>query len=341
MTIATKQPRVRPAITGPTLDADQSLPRYAPRSTSLHGRIRLVHSDRTLGIVPLWIEAFRAHHPGVEVETLVIASGVAAQALAEGEADLAFIGREMLEAERDVFAIHFGGQPRRFAGAGGNLDLPGTTHAVAMYVNAGNPLGSLSLDQLDAVFSTTGRRGLPSVRTWGGLGVGGDWVHQPIKLWGQTPDIGFDRYVQERALLGGDYREDIELLDQVDTIPQRVADDRYAIGYAGFGHRVPGAKVLALAEDARSVPVACTLEDVASQRYPFSRRLYLFAPGTGTEPLSAATAEFLSLVLSLEGQQAVAEDGLFLPLPPTVVSADRQTLTTITPRAWGKPVSDR
>jgi phosphate transport system substrate-binding protein len=296
----------------------------------INGVIRLIHSDRTIGIVPRWIEGLRSHYPDLDVRTMVVASGVAPRALADGVADIAFIGREMLEAEKVVFAARFGGEPRRFPGCGGNLDIPGTTHAVAVYVHADNPLDALSLAQLDAVLSTTRRRGAPApALSWGDLGLTGEWAEQPIRLWGQSPDIGFDRFIQERILLGGEYRADIRLLDQVDSIPQRVADDRFSLGYAGLGHRVPGAKVLALADRPGTVPVPCEFAQVAAQRYPLSRRLYQFVPGTGADPIDPVVAELLSYSLSREGQQAVADDGLFFPLPENAIAEDRRRLAEL------------
>ena len=42
---------------------------------------------------------------------------------------------------------------------------------LAVFVNKDNPIASLTLDQVDAVFSKTRRCGLPSdVTTWGQLG---------------------------------------------------------------------------------------------------------------------------------------------------------------------------
>lgn len=331
MPVITKVPREMPTLSAPTPEVDPALPAFEPHRPALSGTVRFVHSDRTIGIVPRWVESLGQYHPDLKIETLIVASSVAAQTFVDGDADLAFIGREMLWGERDLFAAHFGGLPRRFAGCGGNLDIPGTTHAVAVFVHKDNPLTQISLDQLDAVYSTTRNQGLNTIRTWGDLGLEGEWADQPIKLWGQTPDVGFDRFVQERSLLGGDYREDIELLHQVDTIPHRIAEDRFSIGYAGFGHgqNAAGAKALALSTRVGDPAVECTRETVLSQEYPFSRRLYLFLPDADSEPISPAVAEILRYALSREGQAAVAQDGLFLPLPERVLRSDRALLARL------------
>jgi phosphate transport system substrate-binding protein len=180
---------------------------------------------------------------------------------------------------------------------------------------------------LDAVFSTDRRRGASApARTWGDLGLTGEWAQQPIRLWGQNPDIGFDRFIQERIMLGGEYRDGIRLLDHVDSIPERVAEDRFALGYAGYGHQVAGTKVLALADDPTGSAITCDFENVAAQRYPLSRRLYLFLPGTGRDPVDPAVREMLSFALSRDGQQAVADDGLFFPLPRAAITEDLRRL---------------
>src|SRR2546426_350960 len=53
--------------------------------------------------------------------------------------------------------------------------------ALAIYVHADNPLSRATLTQLDAIFSTTRRRGYPvDITTWGQLGLTGEWADKAI-----------------------------------------------------------------------------------------------------------------------------------------------------------------
>ena len=58
--------------------------------------------------------------------------------------------------------------------------------AIAVSVNKYNPLDARSLKQLDGVFSASHKRGGESIKTWGQLGLGGDWADLDIAPKGPT-----------------------------------------------------------------------------------------------------------------------------------------------------------
>ena len=58
--------------------------------------------------------------------------------------------------------------------------------AIAVSVNKYNPLDAMSLKQLDGVFSASHKRGGESIKTWGQLGLGGDWADLDIAPKGPT-----------------------------------------------------------------------------------------------------------------------------------------------------------
>jgi phosphate transport system substrate-binding protein len=94
-----------------------------------------------------------------------------------------------------------------------------------------------------------------------------------------------------------------------------MAQDPYAIGYAGELYRNPDVKALALASDPSGPFVELTPESVVRHTYPLIRMISLFLnrpPGTPTDP---KLREFLRYVLSREGQQAVQREGRgYLPM---------------------------
>ena len=49
--------------------------------------------------------------------------------------------------------------------------------ALAIYVNKNNPIRGMTLQQVDGIFSSTLKRGGPSLETWGSLGLSGEWAH--------------------------------------------------------------------------------------------------------------------------------------------------------------------
>lgn len=69
-------------------------------SPNLHGQLIIVGSRGMAEVVARWTGVFRRIHPGVQVTLMPIGSGVAAGALADGDADLAALTRGMRRQER-------------------------------------------------------------------------------------------------------------------------------------------------------------------------------------------------------------------------------------------------
>ena len=61
-------------------------------------------------------------------------------------------------------------------------------------------------------------------------------------------------------------------------------------------------------------------ENAINGSYPLARILYVYINKAPNKPLEPVVKEFLTLVLSKQGQSGVAKDG-YIPLPPKI--ADR------------------
>ena len=111
-------------------------------------------------------------------------------------------------------------------------------------------------------------------------------------------------------------------LAALDATNQGVAKDPYAIGYAGFGNVIPGVKGVALAEKDGGPYYQGTFEEVLNQKYPLSRVIYIYINKAPGKPLDPKVSEFLKFVLSAKGQNDVVKEGIFLPLPPSMVKEE-------------------
>lgn len=320
---------------------DTALPLYT-RTTEVTGELICAGGDTMQDLVEAWTRAFQRLHPHARVRldrgTRLSADGFAA--FLDGRVDLVTFVREPFSSEIAAFKTKFGYAPLLVNVAGGSYATKGGTHAIAIYVNAANPLTQLTLAQLDAIFSQTRRRGAAQeVTTWGQLGITGAWARHPIHLYGMLHQRdtgnppGIVNYLQQRVLLGGEFRDDVrEQVDKtgesaLEAIVRRVAADPDAIGYSGFAYREPGAKTLALAETSDGPFYAGGPDEVARRDYPLSRQIYLAinrAPGQSLTPLMR---EFLRFTLSRQGQQTVADDRMqFMPLTAPQAAAARTRL---------------
>lgn len=311
---------------------DPSLASYKP-ATSVKGEIRSIGADTMEELTKLWIAGFTKFQPGATFTVEAKASGTAVPALTEGKADIGPCAREVLPPELGPFRQKFGYEPFGVRVASGSYRTPGKTHAIAFLVNKDNPIDKLTFSQLDAVFSTTRKHGAKEdIKTWGQLGLKGDWAAKPIALWGLVRPNGIANFVQGRVMADGEYkggineRTTVGSLAALDAIAQGVAADRYAIGYAGFGNLISGVKAVALAKNDGGPYYKGTFEEVVNHSYPLSRYIYIYVNKVPHKPIDPKTKEFLDYILSKDGQEAVVKEGIFLPLPGTAVKEERAKL---------------
>lgn len=276
-----------------------------------------------------WIQLFRQHHPQVEATIEARSSLTAAPALTSGLAHVAPIAREFLPSELEVFRQRHGYDPLLVRVASGSFATNNRSHALAVYVHRDNPLRQLTLAQLDAVFSTSRRRGHPEdVTVWGDLGLTGEWANRPITIYSMRRPNGIVNFFQLRVLAGGEFKPTIHERGNTNdkvalaAVVESIANDPGAIGFAGFGHAAPGVRALALAAAGAGPAVAGTPETVADHSYPLARWVYLAVNKPPGQPLEPTVREFLRLVLSRDGQQIVARDEAFLPLSGAVAAEE-------------------
>jgi phosphate transport system substrate-binding protein len=202
------------------------------------------------------------------------------------------------------------------------------TDCIVFIVNKDNPLTEITYPQLDAIYSATHNRGIKEpITKWGQLGLTGEWADKPIRAWGVEVPNGYDTFVNLHVLANGQWRDGIQSQHTVIPLSDKVAEDKYAISYTGLAWNTnPGTKVLSLAVHPGDAPIAPTFDNVAAQKYPLSRTIYMFVNREPGQPLSPVLREFLRYALSREGQQAVVEDGIFTPLPAALDAKEAEKL---------------
>lgn len=168
------------------------------------------------------------------------------------------------------------------------------------------------------------------MRTWGDLGLTGEWANRPIHVWAVKPWNGFEEFVRERVLSVGDHRgewrADLDFVPTVIPLAEHVAQDPDAIGYAGLAFLKPGVRTLALAPADGGPYHEATYEEVARATYPLSRLVYLNVNRGPDRPLPPALAEFIRFILSREGQHVVLQQAVYLPLREFQLAASQALL---------------
>ena len=275
-----------------------------------------------------WAEGFHAAQPEWTAEANLLGDGTAMPALYTGFADVALFGRDLITTDVDSFA-HVLKYPHVAIEIGtGSLDEPGKSPALVVFVHHDNPLASLTLAQLDAIFGAERRRGAPApIRTWGDLGLTGEWRDQPIHLYGDDTHTGTSLYFQ-RVVMRNSRKFNWEHFTEFKNVrrPDRTTDyagaqslaalraDRFGLAIANLHFADTGVKPLELAESAGGPFVAPTRETCIARTYPLARPILACVNRPPGQPLDPKVRDLLRYVLSPAGQQAFAQEGFFLPL---------------------------
>lgn len=301
----------------PTLDPELSA--YRPSRIRLHAHLKAAASDVMAELVRRWTAAFHKYQPGIVIDVPPpYAGSLGAKELVKQNLDFVFVSRELKPDDITDFQAKFGYPPLSVPISGGSYRVFGALDAVGFIVNRANPIDQLKFDQLDSILSTTRYRGGRPLRTWGDVGLSGEWADKPIHVYAIKPWNGFEEFVRQRVLSvpgkRGEWRTDLNFADVVFPIASAVANDRYAIGYTGLAYLDAPVKVVALQRDPGVAAVPATYEAVAGASYPLSRLTYFNVNKRPGVRLNPAIEEFLRFVLSRDGQAVVLGQGTYMPL---------------------------
>ncbi len=290
-------------------DGDQPLQPYQKVGGEVAGSLKCIGSDTMNNLVALWVEGFKKSYPGVREGIEGKGSASAPPALTEGTATFGPMSRDWKPSEIDAFKQKHGYPP---------AVVPVAIDMLAVFVHKDNPLTSLSLEQVDAIFSKNRTGGGKSdIRTWGDLGLEGEWKNRPISLYGRNATSGTYGYFKENALFKGDFKPTVKEQPGSSAVVQAVASDIAGIGYSGLGYSTADVRAVPLSLKTGDDPVPTEAQFAYSGDYPLARFLYLSVnhkPGSALDPLRR---EFLRYVLSADGQADVKKDG-YLPLTGAV-----------------------
>lgn len=298
--------------------------------------IRIWGPPAMRGLAERWAAAYGKLHPDSRFVLTMKGSDSAIPGLYGNLADISLMGREDDLVDQAGFSRTMGYGVTRIAVASGSIAVPGKSDAVAVLVNAANPIKTLDLRQLRQLIDCP--NGRKAIATWGDLGLAGRWKRVPIKIFSYDFATRTGAWIQHRV--ASDSRkmcwdriaefDDRKNYDgTLDTAARqigkaaRTTPGALAIANAGEAH--DGLKLVALSSGGGTAAIP-DRTSIISGRFPLARRAFAFvavAPGKSQEPRVAA---FLDWVLSPQGQQILDEDRGYLPLDPAFAEAERTRL---------------
>jgi phosphate transport system substrate-binding protein len=312
-----------------------ALPAYVARH-QVRGTLRIwghgaAGADYIESLVKKWESGFEQLQPGVTFDNELHGTASAMGSLYTGTGDLAVMGRQIWPAEREAFRDVKGYAPVGVDVVTGSVDVRNKDFAFTFVVNTANPIGHLSLAQVRDVFSVTPH----AVRTWGDLGLTGNWANRPVHLYGFEISRGFGYYLQQKAFggsslwnpslveLGDQPRKEGGLYDAGQRVVDAVAKDPDGIGFSSALYRSDDVRIVPLGREGGPY-VLPAKQTVADHSYPLVQVITVFFDPHETQ--AEAVREFLRYVLSEQGQRAVREDGGYTALTPAIAATERRQL---------------
>jgi phosphate transport system substrate-binding protein len=249
-----------------TLSACVETPRPTPTPTTL----RIAASSTTSRLLDDLSAIHRADHPWVTIELTKLNNRSVLELLTNGAVDLAFVSWLPDDLDPQVWrsAIAY--------------------DAVAVIVNAANPVEGLSLAQLWNIFQ--GR-----VSDWSAFG----WNDTSLTVVSRESGSGTREAFEQEAMQDRPVSLNAIIQPGSAEVVDFVARTPGAIGYVSRAWVGDSVKAIAI-EGVDPGPA-----NAASGVYPIGRALYVLAPG---EPTGAAR-EFVIWLLGDDGQTAIAERG--------------------------------
>jgi phosphate transport system substrate-binding protein len=285
---------------------DPALPDYQ-KASGVSGNLSSVGSDTLANLMTLWAENYKKLYPNINIQIQAAGSSTAPPALTEGTSNLGPMSRKMKDNELQAFEAKHGYKPTA---------IPVAIDALAVFVHKDNPIKSLTMQQVDAIFSSNRLCGGQEIKTWGDAGLTGEWATKPVQLFGRNSVSGTYGYFKEEALCKGDFKANVNEQPGSASVVQSVSSTLNGIGYSGIGYKTSGVRAVPLADKSGTVEEA-TEANALSGKYPLSRFLYVYVNKAPNKPLAPLEAEFVKMVLSKQGQEAVIKDG-YIPVPAKV-----------------------
>ena len=340
------------------------LPAYEPKE-KVTGTIRLWGSNYIVdgNVGEYWEKAFQKFHPGVKLEYHMLTTRAAVPSLVFGVSDLG-MGRKITTEEMQLFQRYKNHDPVEIIIATGSYNVTGWQPAFGIVVSKDNPLTKITLEQLDGIYGAERLGGWvgtdwhpefargpeKNIRTWGQLGLTGEWAGKEIVPYGLNGRYHQATEISDRILQGSDkWNERLRIYANYvagDEKPGEASSgmgfgalkrglnddlikDRYGIAYvaAPVGKNLPPElKVLEVARTAAGPYYAYTLENLRSRKYPFVDEIYAYTDQTPGQSIDPKVREYLRFIVSREGQTEVMRDGKYLPLTAEVSRAQLKKL---------------
>jgi phosphate transport system substrate-binding protein len=258
--------------------------------------IENIGSDTLLEVAGALAEKYAAIHPEVPISVAGGGSAVGVAALIADDCEIANCSRPLKEKEI-ANAKKNGVDPIQHT-----IGYDG----IAVFVHKDNPLESLTMDQLKALFGEGGK-----IESWQDLGIDmGNESANVIQLGSRQNNSGTYECFREKVLgKKGRFKQRCNNLNGSKDVVKFCADSKSAIGYSGLAYKTDDVRIVPIAPAKGSDPIAPTVETVQAGTYPIARPLFMYTNGEPKNDIGA----YMQWIKGTEGQKVLSDKG-YVPL---------------------------
>lgn len=266
-------------------------------NTTVDGQRKAITVDGSSTVYPISqavAEAYKATNPGIEISVGLAGTGGGFKKFALGDLDICDASRPIRDSE--IEACTKGGVEY--------LELIVAIDALTVVVNPANDWSPcMSVSQLKKLWEPDSK-----ITKWNEIDP--SWPDHKIELFGADTDSGtFDYFTEVIVGKAKSSRADYTSNSNDNVLVQGVTDEKFALGYFGYGYYVENQdrlKPVAIKATDDADCVVPSAETVDNSTYiPLSRPLYIYVNKKSLKRKDVA--EYLQFYLSEAGQKLVTE----------------------------------
>ncbi|MCH9740699.1 MAG: PstS family phosphate ABC transporter substrate-binding protein [Epsilonproteobacteria bacterium] len=287
---------------------------YKPKEnrSTVHGSLNCKGSTNVGRLLKIWIPKFQKLYPHVQSTFDFKGSGDGIQALLNEQANIGAASRPIREREITAFKELKGYTP---------VEIKISLDAIAVYVNRLNKLETITLEELDAIFSVERKRAYPTaIDTWSSL-TGAD---KKINIYLFDKNSGTRSYFRHQVMHRGHYNMKNIISDEytkTNQVINQVANDRDGICFGSAGVNNFKVKTLSVSKRKHYPTYSPTFNEIKKRTYPLTRFFYLYMDVPPDRPIPKLLYEFCKFILSKDGQKEILRaEGI--PLSPQQIGIE-------------------
>jgi phosphate transport system substrate-binding protein len=316
---------------------DARLPSYQPQPVAVEkahgyvqpdGSIQIVGFDDMAGMLASLNKLFVQSHPGFRFKMEMKGNGPAIPALTYDASAFAPVGGGATVLQLLPYEKIHGSKAEPVAAlairvAHSSLNRKAKLGALGLVVNKKNPIKSLTMEQVTAMFGYGSGSG--DITAWNQLGVSGALDGKAIHPTGlsedaydRPEDLGMGEYMMFQKMgpfPGVPFSPRYERMKRYADVVGRVSEDPLAVGLVALNKVNATVRVVPLVGNDGKTLTSGSAADLVAGKYPYERYLYIYVRRPVGEAFDPFVKEYLRMMLSKQGQQLIAQDAKgYLPL---------------------------